>query len=181
MIQKTFIKKLLRENLVDKTITCKKCGWKWKKSEAGSDMYFCHKCGSDNTPDNITEEKEIKIVAGALIKCTHTNNVFLLFRNDKNPTWALVSGSIDSGENVLDGLKREIYEELFIKADTIKFKFVRIEHIPEKNREFHYYEAFTNSEFKPILDHENLNFGWFSKDKLPSPLYQGLAQKIAAI
>jgi tRNA(Ile2) C34 agmatinyltransferase TiaS len=54
---KSFIKKLLRE-AIDKTITCKKCGWHWKKSEGGPDMYFCHKCGTDNTPDNIKEEKE---------------------------------------------------------------------------------------------------------------------------
>jgi hypothetical protein len=53
---KTRIKKLLRE-IVDQIITCKKCGHKWKKSESGPDMYFCHnpKCGYDNTPDNITE------------------------------------------------------------------------------------------------------------------------------
>jgi len=93
----------------------------------------------------------------------------------------LVSGNVENGENILDGLKREIYEELFIKPNDIQFKFVRVEQIPEKNREFHYYEGFTNSEFKPILDHENLNFGWFSKDKLPSPLFKGLAQKISAI
>jgi len=129
----------------------------------------------------LMELDEKKIVAGVLIKCTETDNVFLLFRNDKVPVWALVSGNVENGENILDGLKREIYEELFIKPNDIQFKFVRVEQIPEKNREFHYYEGFTNSEFKPILDHENLNFGWFSKDKLPSPLFKGLAQKISAI
>lgn len=46
------IKKILRETL-DQTIECKNCGWKWKKSESGPDMYFCHKCGNDNTPNNI--------------------------------------------------------------------------------------------------------------------------------
>ena len=51
---KANIKKILREAL-DQTIACKKCGWKWKKSESGPDMYFCHNCGQDNTPDNITE------------------------------------------------------------------------------------------------------------------------------
>jgi ADP-ribose pyrophosphatase YjhB (NUDIX family) len=129
----------------------------------------------------LMELDEKKIVAGVLIKCVKTNNIFLLFRNDKTPVWALVSGGIEKGENVLDGLKREIYEELFIKANKIQFKFVRIEQIPEKNMEFHYYEGLTNNEFKPILDHENLNFGWFPKDKLPTPLFKGLAQKIAAI
>lgn len=51
---KSLIKRLFREQ-IDKKITCKNCGWSWQKSEAGSDMYFCHKCGTDNTSDNISE------------------------------------------------------------------------------------------------------------------------------
>ena len=46
---KPLIKKLLRENL-DKTITCKKCGWHWKESESDpKDLYVCHECGHDNS------------------------------------------------------------------------------------------------------------------------------------
>lgn len=47
---KPMIKALLREAL-DKTITCKKCGWHWKKSESDKkDLYICHECGNDNSP-----------------------------------------------------------------------------------------------------------------------------------
>jgi 8-oxo-dGTP pyrophosphatase MutT (NUDIX family) len=129
----------------------------------------------------LMELEEKKDIAGVLIKCITTGNVFLLFRNDKQPTWALVSGTIEPGENTLKGLQREIYEELFLKSDVIDFKFIGTEDIPDKNRRFHYYEGFTNSEFTPILDEENLNYGWFSKDKIPSPLYKGLAEKISNI
>jgi hypothetical protein len=45
------IKSLLREAL-DKTITCNKCGWKWKLKDGGDDPYVCHKCH----PENITKE-----------------------------------------------------------------------------------------------------------------------------
>lgn len=31
-------------------ISCQKCDWSWKKSDGGSDLYVCHKCGHDNTP-----------------------------------------------------------------------------------------------------------------------------------
>lgn len=119
--------------------------------------------------------------AGVLIKCIKTGNVFLLLRNDKTPRWALMSGGVDEGETPIEALKREMYEELFVRANDILFKYIRVEHIPEKNMDFYYYEGFTNTEFKPILDHENLNSGWFSKDKLPSPLYKGLSEKIANI
>lgn len=118
---------------------------------------------------------------GVLIKCVKTGNIFLLLRNDKNPTWALMSGGVDEGESPLEALKREMYEELFVRANDIMFKHVNVEHVPQKNMTFHYFQGFTNSEFKPILDHENLNWGWFSKDRLPSPLYKGLAEKIAEI
>ena len=127
------------------------------------------------------EAKPLKINAGVLIKCTKTGNVLLLLRNDPVPTWALVSGGIGKGEDVLEGLKREIYEEMFVNPATIDFKFKRVEKFPEKNMEFHYYEGFTMSEFKPILDEENLNYGWFNKEKLPQPLFRGLDQKIANI
>ena len=29
-------------------ITCKNCGWTWKISDGGNDLYICHKCGYDN-------------------------------------------------------------------------------------------------------------------------------------
>jgi len=124
---------------------------------------------------------EKQIVGGVLIKCETTDRVFLLLRNDKTPIWSLMSGGIDEGENVIEGIKREMYEELFVKPNDIIFKKVGVEQIPNKNREFHYFEGFTNREFKPILDHENLNYGWFSKDNIPTPLYKGLANKIANI
>jgi len=122
-----------------------------------------------------------KVVGGVLIKALDTGNVLLLYRNDKTPTWALVSGGIDKGESPLEGLKREVYEEMFANPNKIDFKFIRVEHIPEKNLDFFYYEGFVDKQFSPILDGENLNYGWFPKDKLPSPLYKGLDMKIAKI
>lgn len=127
------------------------------------------------------DNKPKKIVVGVLIKCIKTDRVFLLLRNDKVPIWSLMSGTVDEGEQPIDALKREMYEELFIKTNDIKFTKIRVEQIPDRNMEFHYFQGLTNSEFIPILDHENLNFGWFSKDKLPNPLFKGLSQKISEI
>ena len=176
---KDLIKKLLRE-AIDKIIKCKKCGWSWKKSDSGSDMYFCHKCGHDNTPDNIKEEKEErKTSAGVLIKCTKTGNIFLLLRNDDNPTWSLMAGGIEEGEDILDGLKREFKEELSLEPKNIRFKKINVENRPDKD--FHYYHGFTSEEFEPTLDHENKDWGWFSEDNVPTPLYKGMNEKIKNI
>jgi len=32
-------------------IKCR-CGWHWKVSEGGPDIYICHKCGHNNAPKN---------------------------------------------------------------------------------------------------------------------------------
>jgi hypothetical protein len=46
---------------------------------------------------------------------------------------------------------------------------------------FHYYQGFVKSEFTPILNEENLEYKWCNKTNLPSPLYDGLYQKIENI
>jgi hypothetical protein len=52
---KTLIKNLLREAL-DKTITCKKCGWQWKLKDGGDDPYVCHKCHPEKLPKDSLNE-----------------------------------------------------------------------------------------------------------------------------
>jgi 8-oxo-dGTP pyrophosphatase MutT (NUDIX family) len=191
---KTLIKNLLREKLNDFIISCKNCGWNWKASESDkSDLYICHKCGYDNEPpyDDSNELNESNVeqkVAGVLIKCLENDKIFLLKRNDNTPKWALMSGGVDDGETPVATLKREMVEELGLDNDIINnitFKYDKTEHIPEKNRTFYYYEGFTMSPFNANLEkdenHENFDYGWFSKDEFPSPLYVGLSQKINRI
>lgn len=43
--------KRIRESETDTKVICDGCGWSWNKSEGGDDMYMCHKCGHDNTPE----------------------------------------------------------------------------------------------------------------------------------
>jgi len=128
---------------------------------------------------NISQNK--KIAGGVLVKCISTDRVFLLLRNDPTPKWSLVSGTIEEGESVLSGLKREFYEELFINPSIVDFKFIRKEYISEKNIEFHYYEGFVDEEFSPILNEENLDSKWYSFSELPIPLYNGMSDRLREI
>ena len=132
----------------------------------------------------LMEKKEKRVAAGVLVKCTATERVLLLLRNDVSEepnTWALVSGGIDPGENILEGLKRELWEETSIDPEIIEYKYISHSYTPNKNLDFYYYEGFTNTEFIPTLCDENLDWGWFSKDELPSPLYPNIDKKIDAI
>jgi 8-oxo-dGTP pyrophosphatase MutT (NUDIX family) len=128
----------------------------------------------------LREEIEgIKSSVGCLIKCEATDRFFLLHRNDSNPTWSLMSGNLETGETPIDGLKREIVEELSINPNIIEFEFVRKEVTSQKPiSEFNYFKGYVKKEFKATLDHENLDYRWCSIDELPEPLYPKLLDKI---
>lgn len=120
--------------------------------------------------------------AGVLVKALDTNRVLLIFRSDKcsEPyNWALVSGGINSNEDTLEGLKREVFEELGTNPDILKYEFIDTEF--EGDKEFFYYQGFTEHEFSPILNEEHDDFGWFEEDNLPSPLYSKVGDKIKNI
>ena len=40
----------VEEAIVGNSIVCDNCGWTWKIADGGNDLYICHKCGHDNTP-----------------------------------------------------------------------------------------------------------------------------------
>jgi hypothetical protein len=48
---------LLKELVTATEIICDNCGWKWKIKDGGNDLYICHKCDHDNTPEELKEEK----------------------------------------------------------------------------------------------------------------------------
>lgn len=129
-------------------------------------------------------EKPHRIATGALIQARDTGRILLLLRTHfvYNPnTWGLVAGAVEEGETVLEGLKREIEEEMQINPDIIDYEFTSKEYDEGRNTHFYYYKGFTDSEFLPKLDEENLDYGWFDKDDLPIPLYPDIESKISEI
>ena len=51
-IQTLIGKKKLQEAVTDTEVICDNCGWRWSIADGGDDLYVCHKCGHDNTPDS---------------------------------------------------------------------------------------------------------------------------------
>ena len=49
---------ILKELVTNMEIICDNCGWRWKIKDGGNDLYICHKCGHDNNPEKLQEEKE---------------------------------------------------------------------------------------------------------------------------
>lgn len=124
------------------------------------------------------EKRILKKNTGILIKCTTTNR-FLLLKRGFNPYkgfWSLISGGIDPNEDSLTAIKREIYEETKINPSIIKIIFVDTE--KTENNVFDYYIGTVKEEVTPVLDVENTDFMWVSKDELPTPLYPNIEIKI---
>ena len=45
------------EQVQGDSIVCDDCGWTWKIEDGGNDLYICHKCGHDNTPQQSSTDK----------------------------------------------------------------------------------------------------------------------------
>jgi len=48
-MNKTSLAQLIGE-IVNEKIECNNCDWSWNKVDGGDDLYICHKCNHDNTP-----------------------------------------------------------------------------------------------------------------------------------
>lgn len=120
-----------------------------------------------------------KQAVGVLIICRTTGRVLLLQRSSSaghSHLWSLLSGGLDDGEKPINGIAREIREEISVNPNIINFFFINKEST-ERN-DFFYYIGLTNTEFKPILDFENEDWGWFKMETLPKPMFPGLREKI---
>jgi ADP-ribose pyrophosphatase YjhB (NUDIX family) len=116
---------------------------------------------------------------GVLIKALDTNR-FLLLKRAGDPhkgTFSLLSGGLNPDENPLEGLSREVGEEIKFDANKMNLKYITKE-VSDK-AEFYYYIGTVKNEFLPTLDFENTAFQWVDKDNLPTPLYPNLDKKIA--
>ena len=116
------------------------------------------------------------ISAGALIYCKTTHRYLFLLRNGGSyaGSWGLVGGKIDAGETVVDGLNREIAEEL---GGMIKdAKLIPIEKFTSDTSRFEYHTYVINvdEEFVPMLNREHRGYCWVHLDDYPKPLHPGV-------
>lgn len=126
--------------------------------------------------------KEMKRYGGVLLVCRDTDKFLLLKRNKlcSYPlSWSIVSGGIEEGEEYLEGVKRELWEETKIKSDDIDFKLFEVDNslVPM----FHFYIGYCDKEYDVQLCDENIDYGWFSMDNLPDPLFPTLYSSLVRI
>ena len=124
------------------------------------------------------EFRALTLGVGALIFARNTGRYLFLLRSSGSwpMTWGLPGGKIDAGETVLEGLNREIQEEL--GGVIVDPKIVPIEMFTSNNEQFIYHTFFiaVDYEFAPELNEEHLGYAWIPLDAAPKPLHPGVSR-----
>jgi 8-oxo-dGTP pyrophosphatase MutT (NUDIX family) len=95
-------------------------------------------------------------------------------------TWGLPGGKVNTNETVVDGLNREIHEELGGKI--IAPKFLPIEMFTSNNEQFIYHTYFVavDYEFIPDLNSEHVGYAWLPLTATPKPLHPGVSRTLTS-
>ena len=113
---------------------------------------------------------------GALIYCAQSHRYLFLLRNSNrhSGSWGIVGGKVEAGESVIQGLHREIQEEL--GGEIKDAKIIPIEQYTSDNDKFvfHTYLISVDEEFVPVLNHEHRGYCWVLLDDHPKPLHPGV-------
>jgi ADP-ribose pyrophosphatase YjhB (NUDIX family) len=117
-------------------------------------------------------------VAGILI---YQGDDILLFRRSNkvryNGNWSVAGGHIEQNEGPEEAAKREVFEETMI---SITGPINKIGTFQEDGR-FAMYSRELDKKVVPVINEEHDSWGWFNKDKLPSPLAPYVSESIDII
>jgi 8-oxo-dGTP pyrophosphatase MutT (NUDIX family) len=119
---------------------------------------------------------------GAIIVSEDSGRVMTVLRSPQESypnTWTFAGGKVEADESEINGLRRELQEEL----QLIKIKkIIPLHRYQSRSKDFVYdtFVVLVNKEFIPELNWENAGYAWTSIDSLPSPLHPKARQMISS-
>lgn len=119
---------------------------------------------------------------GAIIVSEASGKVMTVLRSPRESypnTWTFAGGRVEEGESEIDGLSRELEEEL--QLTKIK-KIIPLHRYQSRNKDFIYdtFVVLVSKEFIPELNWENAGYAWTDIDNLPGPLHPKTRQMISS-
>jgi 8-oxo-dGTP pyrophosphatase MutT (NUDIX family) len=113
---------------------------------------------------------------GAMILSNKTKRLLFLLRdNDSHSnTWGLVGGKVEDNETIMQGLLREIQEELGTRLNISKTIPLELFRSDDGNFEYHTFVCLIEEEFIPTLSDEHKGYCWCDVNSFPKPLHPGL-------
>jgi len=123
-----------------------------------------------------------KLYGGVLLIDINSNS-FLLGQRSKGVSfansWSLFGGKIEEGEDILEGVKRELFEETKITPKNVIFKLFEIQN--DMGYPYYFYLGFCNGKLKCQINEETQDWGWFTIENLPKPLFPTLYSSLVRI
>tara|TARA_E500000305_G_C3865734_1_gene162748 strand:+ start:169 stop:570 length:402 start_codon:yes stop_codon:yes gene_type:complete len=120
--------------------------------------------------DLLEQKEDSDDTAGILY--SYFNN-YLLCLTERSQVWNVPKGHIHVDETPLEGALREFTEETQIILNGTP-EFVKAYDKPNGGK-IHIFKLEGEKRFIPHLDHEHTDWGYFTKDKLPSPMQEFIA------
>lgn len=121
-------------------------------------------------------ESSIITAVGIWFYSIDTQRYLYLMRNDpKHPNcWGLPGGKVETGETLIDGIRRECVEELGTMPEYLKL--VPLEKFTTSDSGFEYHTFFCSvaEEFVPTLNDEHNGWAWINSGVWPRPMHPGL-------
>jgi ADP-ribose pyrophosphatase len=100
-------------------------------------------------------------------------NETLLLKRAINPhfgKWDIAGGFLENGEDPVVGLKREAKEELGVSVEPLEVLNICVDNYGLAEDDFYTFNIFYKckiSDGEIVLDQENSEFKWFSKNEIP--------------
>lgn len=126
----------------------------------------------------MAESKAVKTGVGTLIKSKNTNRVLLICRQTRsfNGQFCLVGGKVKKNESMIEGLCREIIEEIGFMPEIVKI--TRLSEFMTEDKTFAFLSSLlvVENEFVPLLNNECSGYAWVNIDYLPKPLHPSIKE-----
>ncbi len=123
------------------------------------------------------QNQEIKLQVGVKVILKHGDSILLLKRSAKyewiQDSWDIPGGRIDSHETLMEGLSRELQEEIGLnEVDLSNIRLLTSQDILRPEKGFHTvrlsYELELDRQPEVKIDDESKEYKWFSKEDLVS-------------
>jgi len=114
--------------------------------------------------------------AGGILYCRETKRFLFLLRNDKKykNRWGFAGGKVENDETTINGLKREIFEEVGHLPDIEKIIPIELFTSEDGHFFYHTFILIVDKEFIPVLNGEHCGFAWVTMAGWPGPLHPGV-------
>lgn len=114
--------------------------------------------------------------AGTIFIARSTKRILLNFRSttvSKPNCWGFWGGKINQDETILQGLEREIKEEVGFLPAYERISVIDQFVSPDGFFTYSSFAIITSTEFLPIINDESVGYAWVSFKSYPKPLHPG--------